>query len=92
MNTYRPNIFTDQDRAWWAKFQNAVRNSTIEIGVNGVFDYIQSVIDGGTCYGGGGFAYMFWFRTLEDRTTFIAECVATFADDYPFDPSCLSLS
>ena len=73
IDPYRPSIFSDADVTFWKKFQDLVKNSSVEIFVNGAFGYIDSVIAENSRYGGGGFHYMFWFRTIADRDKFLGE-------------------
>ena len=59
----RPDIFDDKDREWWRVIHTWIKESTIEIGVSPVFWYVDNIINEGTCYGGGGYKYMFWFTS-----------------------------
>lgn len=83
-NTLRPTFYTDEDRDFWRKFHNLIRNSSIEISINGAFKFVDDLLVANSGYGGGGFAYMFWFHNLADRDAFIVE----FKELFPgvFDP------
>jgi len=73
IDTYRPDIFRDEDVVFWKKFQDQVKSSPVEVFVNGVFSDIDSIIAENSRYGGGGFHYMFWFRSIADRDRFVEE-------------------
>lgn len=69
----RPTFFDDEQRAYWKKFHDQVKNSPICIEVNGIFSKMDEMIEAGEGYGGGAFKYMFWFETHSDKMKFIDE-------------------
>ncbi len=70
----RPDIVSDTSHAYWLAFHNLVKNSPIELRVNGAFSFIESILqDPVGRYSGGGMKYMFAFGSTEDRAQFLAE-------------------
>ncbi len=71
INLGRPDLFNDEDRAWWKRIHDCIKTCEVPIFVNGMFDSIDKMIENKQSYGGGGFAYKFWFETEADRSSFI---------------------
>jgi hypothetical protein len=74
-DTYRPDIFDDNDRQFWLALHGYVKSCSSEIGVNEVFPFVEGILerpDG--FYGGGGLHYMFWFQNAEELRAFWVEC------------------
>lgn len=75
INTGRPTIDSEEGRLYWKRFHDLIKSSPIQVTVNGVFSYIESVLEGNILYGGGGFSYKFWFETEADRDAFVEEMI-----------------
>lgn len=70
VNIGRPDILEttiDAER----EFHDWVRDTDIEIVVSDAFAYLSTCIAETQYYLGGGFKYMFWFFSQEDKDTFI---------------------
>ena len=72
INVGRPDVFNEEDRRYWLAFHNLVETCPQPIVVNAVYYDILDIITNHTGYGGGGFAYMFWFDSEEDKSEFVA--------------------
>lgn len=73
MNAGRPDLFCDEDRAFWKTFHRLIETSLVEIKVNGMYSYISDVLAAGGGYGGGGMQYLFWFKNQDDKEAFLIE-------------------
>lgn len=69
-NVGRPDLRSEDDHRFWKAFHSLVESWPAPIGINGAYGYIQSHLDAGTGYGGGGMAYKFWFTTEQDMIEF----------------------
>ena len=67
----RPEIFDDEDRAFWGSIHAQVEEMGDRIIKNGIYRYIQTVLDDNLLYSGGGFSYKFWFNDERDLDEFI---------------------
>lgn len=81
INVGRPDLLEDHEFDVWGSFQYFVRHSDIEIVVNPIFFFIDELINERQGYGGGGFAYTFWFKTLEDTKEFIEYVIEMFGEE-----------
>lgn len=66
----RPTFYTDEHRDFYKKIFDVIENSPIAIVVNGMYNRVREMLYAGSGYGGGGFAFCFWFATKEDRREF----------------------
>jgi hypothetical protein len=70
----RPNVFNEKDRIWWLSFHNLIKESSIEIQINGAFWGLDDGLQiEGVIYCGGHFRYNFGFKTREDKQAFLDE-------------------
>lgn len=67
----RPTFYTDEDKVIYKKVFELIETCPIPIVVNGAYDFVRKFLyeDSGG-YGGGGFAFCFFFATKEDRKEF----------------------
>ncbi len=67
----RPNIHDDESRNFWLEFNDYIHTCEYPIYANNIFYHIEEKIqDPKWSYLGGGYAYMFWFDTEEDKFKF----------------------
>jgi hypothetical protein len=69
----RPSFTTDETRELLKSFFQFVRETDIPLMVNGMHDTIESMVNNGTSYLGGGFGFCYYFRSKEDRKRFAKE-------------------
>ena len=69
-NTYRPTILAPNELQFWTEVHQYIKECDYPIMVNGAFYMIEEVIAKNSNYGGGGYSYLFWFQTQEDKETF----------------------
>ena len=70
LNVGRPNVFNEEDRRFWIAFHQLVETCSQPIVVNGAYYNVRDIITTQPGYGGGGFAYKFWFESEEDKNEF----------------------
>lgn len=69
----RPDIYSDSTRSMWKAIHGLIKNGKIEMLVNPMFYFIDEIIKADKNYMGGGTQYCFWFRTEEDKHTFMSQ-------------------
>jgi hypothetical protein len=69
----RPSFTTDETRELLKSFFQFVRETDIPLMINGMHHTIESMVNNGTSYMGGGFAFCYFFRSKEDRKRFAKE-------------------
>lgn len=72
-NVGRPTFFEEPHFQIWDKFFEYVENAPYPIAVNGVYYRMKEMCEGRQGYGGGGFAFMFWFKGPDDKAQFDAD-------------------
>jgi hypothetical protein len=71
VNIGRPSFFYDIEKEYWRGFQEFVKTCDIPIVVNGFYFTIDGMLEDDESYSGGGFKYMFWFESEEDKSIFM---------------------
>lgn len=71
VNIGRPSFFDDEERKYWRGFQEFVKTCDIPIVINNAYFMIDGMLEDNESYSGGGFKYMFWFESEEDKATFM---------------------
>ena len=66
----RPSFFTDENRNEYKKVFELIEKSSIPIVVNGAYYGVRERLYNGDGYGGGGFAFCFFFASKDDRKEF----------------------
>jgi hypothetical protein len=69
----RPNFTCDKDRNNWKLFNETIEKSSVEVKVNAMYPSIKQMLDANQDYLGGGFRYMFWFKSPEDKIKIFEE-------------------
>jgi len=69
----RPDLFNEADFILWRNIHQVVKEMGEAITKNAMYSHIEEYLANNEGYGGGGFAYKFWFKTIEDRSTFIGK-------------------
>ena len=69
----RPSYFEHKHFETWTKFFDFVEHSPIQIAVNGQYFAMKDYCDQRQNYGGGGYGFVFWFLTKQDRRQFVSE-------------------
>lgn len=74
VNIGRPTFFPyyPETMEYWKNFHEWVEETNIPIGVNRMYGFVRERLNENGGYGGGGFAYHFWFLNEEDATTFMS--------------------
>lgn len=70
VNIGRPNMFDGVDFDVWSDIFHFIEDCPIQIVVNGVYYQIREYCDAKLGYGGSGFRFEFWFRSMEDCAAF----------------------
>jgi hypothetical protein len=70
----RPDLYDDDSFTWYTRFQQWVKDTPIPIVVNSFYYSVDDMIKHRQSYLGGGFKYMFWFNTEEDKQAMINYC------------------
>lgn len=69
----RPNLIDEKDFLFWEAVHEYVKESDIEIATSRAFYEIEDLLKARQGYAGGGFKYMFGFKSKTDRLTFFVE-------------------
>jgi hypothetical protein len=69
-NTYRPDLFNEIEFTFWNEIHSYIKECEYPITVNNAFYFIEDMLAQKSCYGGGGFHYIFWFNTETDKNAF----------------------
>ena len=70
INIGRPNLLPDENMEQWKEFHNWIEDCDIPIIPSGAYWNIIECIAKNEGFLGGGFQYMFWFKTDKDKETF----------------------
>lgn len=70
-NLIRPDLQNDVDFDVWIDIHNYVKVCNYTIFVSSAFYMVDEYLKDRQGYGGGGFRYMFWFNSEEDKQKFI---------------------
>jgi hypothetical protein len=66
----RPSFFEQAHRDEYKKMFELIETCSIPIVVNSAYHHIRDLLYSESGYGGGGFAFCFWFATKNDRKEF----------------------
>jgi hypothetical protein len=74
INIGRPTFYPDRPDTMrhWREFHDWVEECPMPIGVSSAYGFVRRQLNESEGYGGGGFAYHFWFLNEEDATTFMS--------------------
>ena len=74
----RPEFSNDKEMDQWISVHEWIKNSDVEMKVNGAFDFVDNCLNERQGYLGGGMKYMFWFKTEADKKLFEQSLIDTF--------------
>ena len=70
VNIGRPEFTNDREMDQWVDVHNWIKESDVEMKINGAYHFITEQLADRQGYLGGGMEYRFWFKTDRDMAAF----------------------